>query len=546
MRSRTVVAVALGVSILTITGRAGQAPVPCTPASETPKPWDRGGITVHPGHHYLMHRDGTPFFWLADTAWPLWSRLDRDEMVRYMDSRAARGFNVLQVMALHDQAAHDWKGDPALQGGDPSKPVTTPGNDPADAGQYGFWDHVDYAFDLAAERGMYIAMVPAWNTFIQGDDPPTPASEGTRQPATLNTTNVAAYMQFLIDRYGKRPNVIWLNGGDVMGDRAPRTFRMIGSILKEKDPEHLVTFHPYGRERSSRWFHEESWLDLNMFQSGHRRYEQDPAGIGQDNWWYVEQDWALRPPKPVLDGEPSYEALPQGLHDGDEPRWQPADARRYAYWGVFAGGAGHTYGHAALMAMNDTTAGPNRRGKAVDTDWREAIDAEGGNDMIHLKRLMLSRPYFERVPAQDAVVQQLPTRVVPGAERVRRQQEAAARMTPEKKMAAAMESNRRTAPRLERVAATRGPGYLMVYSYTSAPFTVRLGGIAAQAGGALTAWWYNPRTGDAIRAKALGALQDEGLLTVDPPGDHRPGNDWVLVLDDASAAFLPPGGFVRD
>ena len=119
-------------------------------------------------------------------------------------------------------------------------------------------------------------------------------------------------------------------------------------------------YHPFGRTSSSLWFHQEKWLDFNMFQSGHRRYDQaslnswdDNAGketfFGEDNWRYVERDRQAQPAKPTLDGEPSYEQIPQGLHDPSQPFWQDCDVRRYAYWSVFAGSAGHTYGSNAVM-----------------------------------------------------------------------------------------------------------------------------------------------------------------------------------------------------
>jgi hypothetical protein len=91
-----------------------------------------------------------------------------------------------------------------------------------------------------------------------------------------------------------------------------------------------------------------------MFQSGHRRYDQDDSelGYGQDNWKYVRDDYSLVPVKPTIDGEPSYEGIPQGLHDPAEPYWNENDVRRYAYWSVFAGGFGFTYGNNAVMQMN--------------------------------------------------------------------------------------------------------------------------------------------------------------------------------------------------
>src|SRR3546814_12379580 len=75
-----------------------------------------------------------------------------------------------------------------------------------------------------------------------------------------------------------------------------------------------------------------------MFQSGHRTYDQeDPGARSEDNWRFVTEDLALSPSKPTIDGEPSYENIPHGLHDVTQPRWGAADARRYAWWAVFAG-----------------------------------------------------------------------------------------------------------------------------------------------------------------------------------------------------------------
>ena len=59
-------------------------------------------------------------------------------------------------------------------------------------------------------------------------------------------------------------------------------------------------------------------------------------------------EWLKKPVKPVLDGEPSYEGIPHGLHDTTLPRWKAKDVRRYGYWSVFAGAADYTYGDNAV------------------------------------------------------------------------------------------------------------------------------------------------------------------------------------------------------
>jgi hypothetical protein len=72
----------------------------------------------------------------------------------------------------------------------------------------------------------------------------------------------------------------------------------MGNRLREKCPKQLIGFHPFGRCSSSYWFHESEWLDFNMFQSGHRNYDQIKLNawddkvdverwVGEDNYKYV-------------------------------------------------------------------------------------------------------------------------------------------------------------------------------------------------------------------------------------------------------------------
>ena len=140
-----------------------------------------------------------------------------------------------------------------------------------------------------------------------------------------------------------------------------------------------------------------------MFQSGHTTYAQDtasPHGYGEDNWRYAAADYARRPTKPVVDGEPSYEAIPHGLHDTTQPYWTADDVRRYAWWSVLAGSMGHTYGHNAVMQFyrpgDQASFGPKKR-------WQEAIQDPGAGQMRYVKQLMLSRSYFSRVPDDSLI-----------------------------------------------------------------------------------------------------------------------------------------------
>jgi hypothetical protein len=442
-------------------------------------------LMVSANHRFLQRADGSPFFWLGDTAWLLFSKLDRPETLRYLDDRQQKGFSVIQVMVLHSADERGANGAPALISSDPGQPRVTPGTDPSSVEAYDYWDHVDWVVREAAARGLYLALVPAWGSLAK--------------TGTLNENNVVAYATFLARRYRGEPNIVWLVGGDTRGNEHLALWNQLGRTLRAEDPNHLITFHPFGRTQSSTWFHAEPWLDFNMFQSGHRRYDQDtdsPKRFGEDNWRFVLDDYAKEPPKPVLDGEPSYENIPQGLHDGKEPYWTDADARRYAYWSVFAGACGHTYGNNAVMQFHKPGSGAGAY--AVRNVWYEAINDPGAGQLRYLQALMLSRPYFDRVYDARAVVDGSGTQH-------------------------------------DFVIATSGRDYEFVYAYAGKPFVLRLGIIA---GTSVRAWWYNPRDG---HASLVGEFPNAGTRRFVPPASATDGPDWVLVLDDASRGFTEPG-----
>lgn len=57
-----------------------------------------GNLTVTKIGHYLQFSDGTPFFWLGDTAWELFHRLTLSEIREYLDNRKEKGFTVIQAV----------------------------------------------------------------------------------------------------------------------------------------------------------------------------------------------------------------------------------------------------------------------------------------------------------------------------------------------------------------------------------------------------------------------------------------------------------------
>lgn len=447
-------------------------------AQDKKLPWENGKLQVTANHRFLQHENGTPFFWLGDTGWLASSRLTQDGMDFYLTTLKKKGFNVVQVSILHEIPFYNVYGKPALPYGfDFSKVGVSP--------EYGYWDHIDYLVKAAAKRGIYIAMVCVWG--------------GPVNAGLLSPENAVKYGTFLANRYKNNPNIIWIIGGDTRGDKNPEVWQALAKTIRGIDNGHLMTYHPRGRTCSAQWFNDESWLDFNMFQSGHRRYGQR-SGDGEllkelnteeDNWRYVDQVYSLANSKPVLDGEPSYEDIPAGLHDNAEPRWKAQDVRRYAYWSVFAGSFGHTYGNNSVMQMYTLGVTPSY---FADKPWYEALNLPGYGQMKYLKALMLALPFTQGAPDQTLIAGE-------------------------------------NGQQYDHLVATKGPGYGMIYDYTGREIRINLDRISLAP---KNLWWFDPATGNLKFIETMPG----GTVTYQPEGGNRPGNDKVLIAIDADKNYL--------
>lgn len=426
-------------------------------------------LRIHPNRRFLQTASGEPFFWLGDTAWELFHRLTLDEAVDYLDNRAAKGFNIVQAVAiaeLEGLTVPNRNGDLPLRDSDPHQPIDA------------YFDYIVQVVDLASERGLYIALLPTW------------ADKVNRMwgggPVIFNPSTAFEYAKYLGARLRGRSNLVWVLGGDRSPEGVEEVWRAMASGLDAGFGEHrIMTYHPYGPHTSGEWLHAEDWLDFNMIQSGH-------GAICEPTWDMIHNEYMRQPTKPVLDGEPNYEDTPIGFTSRNG-YFGPHEVRRQVYRSVFAGGFGVTYGHNSIWQMAS-----NHQPGVIEPlmDWRAALERPASDQMRHLKNLILSRPFFERVPDQSLLL----TGAREGAVHAR---------------------------------ATRcGDASILVY-FPQGGLSVEMD-LSPLAGKRLAAWSFNPRDGSAI--------------SLDPPDSPTwifkapvEGPDWVLVIDDADYNFGPPG-----
>ncbi len=431
-------------------------------------------LMVSENKRFLMLQDHTPFFWLADTAWELLRKLTVQQTEDYFKKRAKQGFNVIQTVILSE---FDGLTIPNADGRVPlckdESGVFRP-DKPDISGENNYFDHIDKVLALAEKYDLYVALVPSW-----GDKWNLKWGKG---PEIFNPDNAFAYGKFLGQRYKNADNVIWILGGDrpVETDAQLQIVRRMAEGIKAGGAEQLMTFHPMGGTSSSDFVQNEDWLDFNMIQSGH-----SDAITNTDQM--IAADYRKTPVRPVVEGECNYEDHPIGF-DPVNGFFDDTDVRRASYYAVFTGSFGVTYGHHCVWPMLknredmryfDFLQKPNY---FLMTTF-QALERPGANQMQYLKRLMESKSFFDRVPANDLLAENFG-----GA---------------------------------QRQVATKGENYILVYC----PFGIpcRLKPLARP----FSAQWMDPRTGDYLPAKAE-QLTDGVQFT--PPAAGR-NEDFVLVID---------------
>ena len=102
-------------------------------------------VQVSDNRRYLIDQDGKPFFYLGDTAWELFHRLNREDAELYLRDRAAKRFTVIQAVVLAEFGGLDVPnayGHRPLVDNDPTRPVEA------------YFEQVDFVVNRADQLGL--------------------------------------------------------------------------------------------------------------------------------------------------------------------------------------------------------------------------------------------------------------------------------------------------------------------------------------------------------------------------------------------------------
>ncbi len=345
----------------------------------------RHGALRHPaGSYHLAHADGTPFFWVACTAWNGALKSTDEEWDAYLDDRVRHGYSVIQFVTTQWRgAAADENGDVAFEG----------------AGRISihpaFFQRLDRKIDRVNERGLVAAPVVLW-ALQRG------LNRELSPGYVLPDPEAILLARYIVARYGAH-HVVWLLGGDgLYTNEYEQRWKTIGrGVFGKGDHQGVAGIHSMGKSWIGQEYAGEAWLDLLGYQSGH---SVDASTVNWITKGPVMRDWARLPPRVLINMEPAYEASASGV-----TTIGARDVRNASYWSLLsAPAAGITYGGNAIWPWSRAAGEPlfGHPPRRAATSWREALRLPGSAQVGYLAGLFRRIEWWKLRPAPDVLVEQ--------------------------------------------------------------------------------------------------------------------------------------------
>lgn len=312
------------------------------------------------GRPHFATADGTPFLLTGDTAWSLIASLKPDEIERYLDHRAALGYNAIIVNVIEALFAPS-----APDTVDGLRPFHTPESlsGPVDA----YFDRVAWAFEQAQQRGILVLAAPAYLGYDGGNFPGYDHGiEGWFAPLLrAGVDGARRYGEYVGERLAHLDNILWV----LLGDRDPgdayEHVRALADGLFHARPDRLALAHAAPQSKSIAFYGEEPWFTVNSTYSYgivHRDLIHDVRAADLPN---------------IL-----FETTYEGEHNASQ-----LQVRRQAWWALTLSGAGQFLGQWPVWSFRE--------------GWEAALDSPGSRQIAHVRRFFESFPWWRTALVPD-------------------------------------------------------------------------------------------------------------------------------------------------
>lgn len=341
--------------------------------------YTRGPVTNPPGTFFLTHSDGTPFFWLACTAWNGALKSTDKEWDEYLGHRVANHYTAIQFVTTQ------WRGcDRSSEG-----LVAFEGSGRIKINPE-FFRLIDKKIDRINDYGLIAAPVVLWA--LQSG-----AGRELSPGYYLPDDQAILLAKYIMARYGAN-HVVWFLGGDgnYTGTFEQR-WKTIGRALSDGKQQGIVAQHPQGRSWIGELYRDEPWLDIVGYQSSHSNAEATVNWITKGP---MSQMWSRLPARPLINLEPNYEEIRTTITD--------RDVRNASWWSLFATPiAGISYGANGIWPwLQPGEKILNHSDAPWTSPWRPAIDLPGSIQMGYLAQFIRKFEWWNLFPSPELIVKQ--------------------------------------------------------------------------------------------------------------------------------------------
>jgi hypothetical protein len=315
---------------------------------------------------FLVDQKGQPFLVAGDSAWSLIVQPREEDIDRYLEDRAKKGFNSLIVNLIEHKFCTR---PPRTRAG--VAPFKKAGDFSAPNSDY--FDFAHRVVQKANDRGIAVWLCPAYLGFGGGD-------EGWfREMKAAGRAGLRDYGRFVGQHFKDLPNIIWVFGGDFTPSGADQwTVTAVAEGIRAEDSRHLMTGHFAPGTSAVAAFGEQDWLTLNTVYSYEKALFRP-----------LLAEYHRLPIRPFV----LLEAVYENEHDS-----KPEEIRRQAYWAMLSGSCGQFFGNNPIWHFDGPGLFP------VKFTWQQALDGTGSRDMARLRQVFAKLPWHGLVPERDHAI----------------------------------------------------------------------------------------------------------------------------------------------
>lgn len=414
-------------------------------------------LKIGENNRFLVKEDGSPFVWIGETNW-FFAKLPPATIDRILDKRSEQGFTVMQVSCREK-----------LYNGEGPGSIDKPNE--------AWWEYLDAYITKCAERNMYVGLTLGWWQVAMNN----------------SATDLYNYGHWVGERYKEHNNIVWLTLGESGGHLRKKTIpdeklnALVRGIRTGDTGKKLLTVHA-DFKRGTSISNDAELCDFNNWQTSQWCCLDDlprKDSLSLTVWEAITYDYNKLyngKPKPTIDSEAWYE------NNKDFCGANAFNIRRRAYFTIFAGAFGHSYGAGGIwdgLSAKDTCSG----------SASDAIDYHGARDMGYISEFLhkLGDNFLSLRPNQSVIVT----------------------------------GNSDNYDTHIQAAISADKSFALIYSASDAPYTVDKAKLSHSS---RVYSWYNPRTNTFQKANKLQSLGKSKTPTFDPPGELGAGNDWILII----------------